>query len=156
MSEQYNFGFLAAKLELLFRNPVCSNIYCFLGHTSDPKRITSKNFLKRSFFLEFFLRTLALLSLVLGLGHEHSCPWPRESLSSERLSLALASDFFVSLALASSLVSSTPPLVRTSKLNEVLMVMITKCLNKIKQATVFSTYSTYFIATKAELNWVSK
>ena len=46
-----------------------------------------------------------LVSLVLGL--EHSCPWPRECLSSERLSLA--SDFFVSLA--SSLVSSTPPLV---------------------------------------------
>ena len=33
-------------------------------------------------------------------------PWPREGLSSERLSLA--SDFFVSLA--TSLVSSTPPL----------------------------------------------
>ena len=51
------------------------------------------------------------MSLVLGLGLEHSCPWPRESLSSERLSLAL--DFFVSLALvlASSLVSSTPPLI---------------------------------------------
>ena len=48
------------------------------------------------------------MSLVLGL--EHSCPWPRECLSLERLSLALASDFFVSLALASSLVSSTPPL----------------------------------------------
>ena len=58
----------------------------------------------------FFWRTFALVSLVLGLGLEHSCPWPREGLSSERLSLALASDFFVSLALASSLVSSTPPL----------------------------------------------
>ena len=43
------------------------------------------------------------MSLVLGLGLEHSCPWPREVLSSERLSLALA--------LASSLVSLTPPLV---------------------------------------------
>ena len=32
------------------------------------------------------------MSLVLGLGLEHSCPWPRECLSSERLSLA--SDFF--------------------------------------------------------------
>ena len=38
------------------------------------------------------------MSLVLCL--EHSCPWPREGLSSERLSLALAS----------SLVSLTPPL----------------------------------------------
>ena len=51
------------------------------------------------------------MSLVVGLGLEHSCPWPRECLSSERLSLALASDFFVSLALASSLVFSTPPLI---------------------------------------------
>ena len=58
----------------------------------------------------FFWRAQALVSLVLGLGLEHSCPWPQESLSSERLSLALASDFFVSLALASSLVSSTLPL----------------------------------------------
>ena len=58
----------------------------------------------------FFWRAFVLVSLVLGLGLEHSCPWPRECLSSERLSLALASDFFVSLALASSLVSSTPPL----------------------------------------------
>ena len=66
-----------------------------------------KNYCEDHFF---FWRALALVSLVLGLGLEHSCPWPRECLSSERLSLALASDFFVSLALASSLVSSTPPL----------------------------------------------
>ena len=71
-----------------------------------------KNFCEDVFFFVFFFwRALALVSLVLGL--EHSCPWPRECLSSERLSLALASDFFVSLALASSLVSSTPPLVNT-------------------------------------------
>ena len=50
--------------------------------------------------------------LVLGLGLEHSCPLPREGLSSEELSLA--SDFFVSSALASSLVSSTLPLAITS------------------------------------------
>ena len=58
-----------------------------------------KNFLKTSFF--FFWRALALVSLVLGLGLEHSCPWPRECLSSERLSLALAlaSDFFCVLGL---------------------------------------------------------
>ena len=61
----------------------------------------------------FFRRTLALVSLVLAFGLEHSCSWPREGLSSERRSLALASDFFVLLALASSLVSSTPPLVRS-------------------------------------------
>ena len=41
------------------------------------------------------------MSSVLGLGLEHSCPWPRECLSSERLSLALAlaSDFFCVLGL---------------------------------------------------------
>ena len=76
-----------------------------------------KNFCEDLFFF-FFWRALALVSLVLGLGLEHSCPWPRECLSSERLSLALAlaSDFFfvsLALALASSLVSSTPPLVKT-------------------------------------------
>ena len=51
----------------------------------------------------FFRRTLAPVSLVLGLGLERfcprkGCPWPRI--------------FFVSLALASSLVSSTPLLVQ--------------------------------------------
>ena len=55
-----------------------------------------KKFLWRPFF---FWRALALVSLVLGLGLEHSCPWPRERLSSERLSLALASDFFCVLGL---------------------------------------------------------
>ena len=40
---------------------------------------------------------MPFVSLVLGL--EHSCPWPRECLSSERLSLALASDFFCVLGL---------------------------------------------------------
>ena len=58
-----------------------------------------KNFCEDLFF--FFWRALALVSLVLRLGLDHSCPWPRECLSSERLSLVLASDFFVSLALAS-------------------------------------------------------
>ena len=58
-----------------------------------------KNFCEDLFFS--FWRALALMSLVLGLGFEHSCPWPRECLSSERLSLALAlaSDFFCVLGL---------------------------------------------------------
>ena len=55
-----------------------------------------KNFCEDLFF---FLRALALVSLVLGLGLEHFCPWPRECLSSERLSLALALDFFCVLGL---------------------------------------------------------
>ena len=56
-----------------------------------------------------FWRTLAPVSLVLDLVLEHSCPCPREGLSLEEL--PLASDFFVSLAEASSLVSSTAPLI---------------------------------------------
>ena len=61
-----------------------------------------------------------------SLAFEHSCPWPRECLSSERLSLALASDFFVSLALASSFVSSTPPLWGTSLLSQVVLISLIK------------------------------
>ena len=45
------------------------------------------------------------MSLVLGLGLEHSCPWPRECLSSERLSLA--SDFFCVLGLEPCVLDST-------------------------------------------------
>ena len=41
---------------------------------------------------KLFWRTLAAVSLVLGIGLEHFCPWPREGLFSKRLSLA--SDFF--------------------------------------------------------------
>ena len=59
-------------------------------------RSPEKNF-EDVFF--FFWRTLAPVSLVLGHGLEHCCPWPREVLSSERLSLALASDFFCVLGL---------------------------------------------------------
>ena len=68
---------------------------------------SSKKFLWRPFF--FFWRALALLSLVLGLSLEHSCPWPRECLSSERLSLALSSDFFcvLGLGLESCVLDST-------------------------------------------------
>ena len=71
----------------------------------------------------FFLRALALVSLVLGLGLEHSCSWPRECLSSERLSWPWPWIFFVSLALASSLVSSTPPLLISIELQNWLPVI---------------------------------
>ena len=57
----------------------------------------------KTFF--FFWRALVLVSLVLGL--EHSCPWPRKCLSSERLSLALASDFFCFLGLEPCVLDST-------------------------------------------------
>ena len=89
------------------------HVICGLGLSNQKfwLRLQIGDCLKKNFedlFFFFFWKTLAAVSLVLGL--EHSCPWPREGLSSKRLSLALASDFFVSLALASSLVSSTPPL----------------------------------------------
>ena len=63
-----------------------------------------KNFCEDLFFYFcedpfFFGEHLRFVSWVLGLGLEHSCPWPRECLSSERLSLALASDFFCVLGL---------------------------------------------------------
>ena len=70
-------------------------------------RSPEKNCLK-TFFLRspenifedlFFWRSLAFVSLVLGLGLEHSYPWPREVLSSEGLPLALVSDFFCVLSL---------------------------------------------------------
>ena len=65
-----------------------------------------KNFCEDVFFFFFFWRALALVSLassipVLGLESvcpRKGCPWPWPRI------------FFVSLALASSLVSSTPPL----------------------------------------------
>ena len=67
----------------------CEDLFLFFGGRL-------KNFCEDFFFVCFW-RALALVSLVLGLGLEHSCPWPRECLSSERLSLA--SDFFCVLGL---------------------------------------------------------
>ena len=52
------------------------------------------------------------MCLVLGLGLDHSCSWPREGLSLKSRSLTLFFFFFESLALAlaGNLVSSTPTL----------------------------------------------
>ena len=47
---------------------------------------------RKRFFLRPFFRTLALVSLVLGLGLKHFCPWHQEGLCSEGLSLT--SDMF--------------------------------------------------------------
>ena len=60
-----------------------------------------KNFCEDLFFLE------STCACVLGLGLELSCPWPRECLSSERLFLALASDFFCVLGLEPCVLDST-------------------------------------------------
>ena len=108
-----------------------------------------KNFCEDLFFFGEHLR---FVSLVLGFGFEHSCPWPRECLSSERLSLALASDFFcvlgsLALGLDSSLVSSTPPLLiiafllkrycsKSALLNSVLSVQIDPLLDHIICSTL--------------------
>ena len=89
----------------------------WFGPPFQPKTLatpTNWRLPEKLFWWPFFWRTLAAMFLVLSL--EHSCPWPQEGLSSKRLPLALASDFFVSLALALSLVSSTPPLEFTTHL----------------------------------------
>ena len=66
----------------------------------------------KTFFLEIARKKILKTFFLFG-EHLRLCPWPREGLSLEELSLALATDFFVFLALASasSLVSSTPPLI---------------------------------------------
>ena len=110
---------LASKPEVLKNFPVLGLRTALFFESLKVCGLPEKFYVKRFFFLDrlknfsedfFFWRALAPVSLVLGL--ELSCPWPQEVLSSEGLSMALASDFFVSLALAlaSSLVSSTPPL----------------------------------------------
>ena len=74
----------------------------------------------KTFF--FFWRALAVVSLVLGLGLEHSCPWPRECLSSERLSLA--SDLFcvLGLGLEPCVIDSTS----ASYIRETLQVVLSR------------------------------
>ena len=79
---------------------------------------TSRKFMKTSFFrrtsenLRLFWRRPFFRRLLTKL---RPWPWPRESLSSGNWSLALVSDFFVSLALASTLVSSNLPLMKNYK-----------------------------------------
>ena len=89
-----------------------------------------KNFCEDLFF---FRRALALVSLILGLGLEHSCPWPREVLSSERLSLA--SDFFcvLGLGLEPCVLYST-----SDKHTVLLVICIQKFLRYAKLRDIFS------------------
>ena len=120
------FESLALKPQVFENCPVLGsrtalflNRWNFVGKRQKPCRKSAKTYylvsssrdrLKKNFwrpfspekifedlFFSFFWRTLASVSLVLGLGLERVCPWPR--------------NFFLSLALASSLVSSPPPLV---------------------------------------------
>ena len=62
---------------------------------------------QKNFVKTFFFCLESTCACVLGLGLEHSCPWPRECLFSERLSLALASDFFCVLGLEPCVLDST-------------------------------------------------
>ena len=112
-----------------------------------------KIFVKTFFFFEiawiifvktfFFWRALALVSLVLGL--EHSCPWPRECLSSERLSLA--SDFFCVIGLGLGLEPCVLDCTSGSVTHWVINIahMWTEscglCKHYIKRNTCWDTYS---------------
>ena len=64
------------------------HVICNLGLPQSKILATPMNWRSCKNFFEdlFFWRTLAAVSLVLGL--KHFCPWPREGLSSEKLSLA--------------------------------------------------------------------
>ena len=75
------------------------HVICDLGLTQSKILGTPINWRlpEKKFLKAFFWKTLAPVSLVLGL--KHSSPWPREVLSSEGLSLALASNFFCVLGL---------------------------------------------------------
>ena len=82
-----NCPVLGSRTTLFFQLlKVCEAPEKFFGRRSFLE-ISSKIFVKTF----FFWRALALVFLVLGL--EHSCPWFRQGLSSEGLSLA--SDFFL-------------------------------------------------------------
>ena len=102
-------------VEIVWKAPetsqkICEDLFCFppvkiawknFWRPFSPKKFFWKPFfwdcLKKIFWKPFFWRTLAPVSLVLGLGLERICPWPWPRI------------FFVFLTLASSLVSSTPP-----------------------------------------------
>ena len=107
--------------------------------------------------------------MFLVLGLEHSCPWPRKGLSSERLTLALAWDFFMSLA--SSLVSSTPPPITAiryfvscyqissvDKETEVIALLTSQLKRRIRKYHIFNTSETVFFTgmdsnRRVDRNW---
>ena len=78
---------------------ICKYLFLVFSSRDRLKKIFEDLFLPEKIFENLvFLRTLAPVSLVLGLGLKRVCawPWPR--------------NFLVSLALAWSVVPSTPPL----------------------------------------------
>ena len=91
--------------------------------------IAWKIFVKTFFF--FFESTCAC---VLGLGHEHSCPWPRECLSSERLSLT--SDFFgvLGLGLEPCVLDSTSAIhMYQNNYTQYIVIWITPCTLRLNK-----------------------
>ena len=105
---------LASRPQVLENCPVLGSrtalFFELLKFCGSPEKTFWKTFFTgkrlKKFLKTFFLRTLAFVSLILGLGIERFCPrksfpWPRPW---PRI-------FFLFLALASSLVSSTPPLI---------------------------------------------
>ena len=95
------FWTLKISLENAKNLAICEDLFCIPLLEIAWKKILKTFFFWRSperiFWRPFFWRKLAPVSLVLGLGLEHSCSWPREGLSSEGPSLA--SDFFCVLGL---------------------------------------------------------
>ena len=84
-------------------------------------------FVKTFFFFFFFGEHLRL------------CPWPRECLSSERLSLALASDFFCVLGLEPCVLDSTSALhVLTSDVVWLLPFPDSTCFYCVTMHSLFS------------------
>ena len=92
IGQGHNLFFLSLKFHKKFAI-FCAKTF-FFWRTPEILQKMCNYFARRPFF---FVKHLRVLSLVLGLGLEHSCPWPREGLSSE--SQSLASDLFCVIGL---------------------------------------------------------
>ena len=138
-----NWPVLGSRTALFFELKFCEALEKFFGKRFFVEIVwkifvktffwrSPKKFLWRPFF---FSRALALVSLVLGLGLEHSCSWPRECLSSERLSLA--SNFFCVLGLGLE-----PCVLDSTSGNKVAGILkIDLCYFTIKKKTVRTPHS---------------
>ena len=92
-----NWPVLGSRTSLFFESlKFCGVLEKFFGKRFFVEIAWKKIFLEIAW--KIFVKTFFFWR-ALSLGLEHSCPWPRECLSSERLSLALASDFFCVLGL---------------------------------------------------------
>ena len=100
---------LASKIKSLASKPhILENCPVFGSRTAAFWIVKILYIAKKKFLENVFFWRLSEKKILKTFFLENTCacvlgPWPREGLSSEGLSLALASDFFVFLALASSL-----------------------------------------------------